>query len=109
VSLPDEASGKFRLYVLDFPESKGLLKDGLLITPTSTVRQAVETLQPVVISTTNPGQFPPEVHEELALVEGTKSVCVTPLVSHALPSQPGTAWPRHLHLCLDFVHENTLP
>ena len=52
VSLRDEASGRFRLYVLDFPENKGLLKEGLLITPTSTVRQAVETLQPVIINTT---------------------------------------------------------
>lgn len=83
VSLRDEASGKFRLYVLDFPENKGLLKEGLLITPTSTVRRAVETLQPVIISTTDPDHFPPEVRAELALVQGTKSVCVTPLVSHA--------------------------
>ena len=83
VSLPDEASGKFRLYVLDFPESKGFLKEGLLITPTSTVRRALETVQPVIISTTAPENFPPEVRAELELVEGTKSVCVTPLVSHS--------------------------
>ena len=83
VSLPDEESGKFRLYVLDFPESKGIIKEGHLITPTDAVRRALETLQPVIFSTTAPEKFPPEVRAELALVEGTKSICVTPLVSRA--------------------------
>ena len=82
VSLPDEASGKFRLYVLDFPEGKGIMKEGHLITPTSKVREAFKTLQPVIFDTAAPEHFPPEVYEELALVEGTKSVCITPLVCH---------------------------
>ena len=43
----------------------------------------METLQSVVISTNAPEQFPPEVHAELAEVVGTKSICVTPLVSRA--------------------------
>src|SRR6516165_5735713 len=81
VSLPDEASGKFRIYVLDFPESKGIVKEGHLITPSDTVRRAVETLQPV--GTNCPEHFPPEVYAELSLVEDSKSMCITPLVSHA--------------------------
>jgi len=83
VSLPDEASGKFRIYVLDFPESKGIVKEGHLITPSDTVRRAVETLQPVIFSTNCPEHFPPEVYAELSLVEDSKSMCITPLVSHA--------------------------
>ena len=33
ISLPDAASGKFRVHALDFPESRGFVKEELLITP----------------------------------------------------------------------------
>lgn len=82
VSLPDPASGKFRIYALDFPQSKGIVREDLLISPVGFVKVAFEKLKPVVVSATDPSQFPPEVQEELASVEGAKSLCFIPLVNH---------------------------
>lgn len=83
VALREEASGQARIYALDFPEGKGVLREGLLVTPTSTIRQAMDNRRPVILNTNAPEQFAPEVQAELALAEGTKSVCIAPLVSRA--------------------------
>src|SRR5882724_6160522 len=48
VSLPDEASGKFRVFAVDFPHGKGVIKEELLVTPSAAVKKAIETLKPVV-------------------------------------------------------------
>src|SRR5437899_1673792 len=33
VALPDAASGKFRVFAMDFPHGKGVVKEELLVTP----------------------------------------------------------------------------
>ena len=80
ISLPDAASGKFRVHALDFPESRGFVKEELLITPMGVAKRALETLVPVVRSTANREDFPPDYYE-LLLAEGVKSQCVIPLVN----------------------------
>ena len=82
VSLRDAPSGKFRVYALDFPQSKGIVKEGQLISPVSVVKGALERLKPVVVSTTDVSQFPQEVQGEFAAFEGAKSLCFIPLVNH---------------------------
>ena len=85
VSLRDVPTGKFRVYALDFPSSRGILKEGLLITPMEPPQRAIDRLQPVVITSTAAQAFPPEVHGELALVEDTKSICFIPLANRGRP------------------------
>ena len=80
ISLPDAASGKFRVHALDFPESRGFVKEELLITPVGVAKRALEKLEPVVRSTANREDFPPDYYE-LLLAEGVKSQCVIPLVN----------------------------
>lgn len=80
ISLPDPASGKFQIYALDFPESRGFIKEDLLITPVGAAKQAIETLMPVVRSATSREDFPPDYYE-LLVAEGVKSQCVIPLVN----------------------------
>src|SRR6266700_2666478 len=80
VSLPDAASGKFRVHALDFPESRGFVKEELLITPAGVAKRALEKLEPVVRSTVNRDDFPPDYYE-LLVAEGVKSQCVIPLVN----------------------------
>ncbi|MGC2608136.1 MAG: sigma 54-interacting transcriptional regulator, partial [Silvibacterium sp.] len=80
ISLPDAASGKFRVHALDFPESRGFVKEELLITPVGVAKRALESLEPVVRSTANREDFPPDYYE-LLLAEGVKSQCVIPLVN----------------------------
>src|SRR5258708_929631 len=49
VSLPDAASGKIRVFAMDFPYGKGLIKEDLLVAPSTAVKIAMDTLKPVVL------------------------------------------------------------
>lgn len=68
------------MHALDFPESKGFVKEELLITPTSVAKRALEKLEPVVRSTANREDFSHD-YFELLLAEGVKSQWVIPLVN----------------------------
>jgi formate hydrogenlyase transcriptional activator len=80
ISLADPASGKFRLYALDFPEGKGFLKEEMLIESVGACRRALETLRPTTRNIANPQEFPPDLYK-LMVAEGLKTQCVIPLVS----------------------------
>ena len=86
VILRDAASGKFRLYALDFPHGKGLIKEDLLLSTTGPGQRAFETFKPVIASSAALAQVSPEVRAELAIVEPARSICLVPLVNrgHAL-------------------------
>src|SRR6202040_3916416 len=49
VALPDAASGKFRVFAVDFPHGKGVIKEELLVTPSAAAKKAMDTLKPVVL------------------------------------------------------------
>lgn len=82
IALLDGESGNLRLYALDFPHSKGFVKEDVLICPRENDpgKRALETLRPVIVDLTDPVAFPREVHE-MAVGEGIKSHCVIPLVN----------------------------
>jgi formate hydrogenlyase transcriptional activator len=79
VVLPDEASGKHKMYALDFPQGKGFVREELLVTLPGAVKRALEDLKPVTVSSSTRDDFPPEVYE-IAMAEGVKSRCFIPLV-----------------------------
>jgi formate hydrogenlyase transcriptional activator len=81
IGLPDEASGKLKIYTLDLPESPGLLKEGMLIGFVGSARVAFDSLKPTVTSTSNPEDFSPEEQAHNALLTKQKAVCNIPLVS----------------------------
>ena len=81
IALPDEASGKFRIYALDLPESTGIIREGMLISFTGAGRTAFETLKPTIANTSNPDDFSPEEQPHNALLTEQKTVCNIPLVS----------------------------
>jgi len=80
ISITDLASGRYRLFALDFPEGKGFFKEELIIEPAGAAKRALETLQPAVRNTANPQEFPPDLYK-LMVAEGLKTQCVIPLVS----------------------------
>src|SRR6266853_6873598 len=51
VALPDTPSEKFRVFAMDFPHGKGVIKEELLVTPSAAVKKAMDTLRPVVSHT----------------------------------------------------------
>jgi PAS domain S-box-containing protein len=80
VSLVDSASGTPRLYVLDFPQSKGLIKEEIVYTVSRVGKRVVETLKPAVVDLSDPAAVPPEIYDRV-IAEGLKSACLIPLVN----------------------------
>ena len=81
VSLADEASEKVRVYALDFAGSPGIVREGMLVNLTAAGKTAFRRLRPFIANTTDPGAFPLELKEHLALRREPKTVCFIPLVS----------------------------
>src|SRR6266403_2155971 len=75
VSLQDAASEKFRVFAIDFPHGKGVLKEEVLVRPSTAVKKALETLRPVVSHTC-------DGHEDIVVAEGLRAYCAIPLVNH---------------------------
>jgi formate hydrogenlyase transcriptional activator len=78
--LSDPASGKFKVFALDFPHGKGVIKEELLVTPSAAAKKAMDTLKPVVVDTGKRDQFV-SVTNDLATAEDMKALCGIPLVS----------------------------
>jgi len=82
ISLPDTASGNFRVHALDFPSGKGFVKEDLLIYPSKSDPgiRAFDTLKPVIVNGADADDFSREVYE-IVVAEGIKSHCLIPLVN----------------------------
>src|SRR2546426_1912625 len=74
VSLQDAASEELRVFAIDFPHGKGVLKEELLVRPSTAVKKALETLRPVVSHTC-------DGHEDIVVAEGLRAYCAIPLVN----------------------------
>src|ERR1700740_559834 len=66
VVLPDAASEKFRVLAMDFPHGKGVVKEELLITPSASVKKALESLTPVVINIWEPNELSSDTSDLVA-------------------------------------------
>jgi formate hydrogenlyase transcriptional activator len=80
VSLPDAASRKSRVFAMDFPHGKGVIKEELFFTPSAAAQKAMDTLAPVVIDTRELEEFVSGT-TDIAVAEGIKTLCLTPLVN----------------------------
>jgi formate hydrogenlyase transcriptional activator len=80
VSLPDATSGKLRVFAMDFPQGKGVIKEELAIAPSAAAKKAMDTLKPVVIGMGERHELSPEGYAE---AEGIKAICLIPLVNRA--------------------------
>jgi formate hydrogenlyase transcriptional activator len=78
VTLPDTASGKSKVFAMDFPHGKGVAREELLFTPGAAAQKAMDTLKPVVIDTWEPDE---SGTPEIGLAEGIKARCLIPLVN----------------------------
>ncbi len=80
VSLQDAASEKFRVFAIDFPHGKGVLKEELLVRPSTAVKKALETLRPVVSHTCDGNELVSEA-SDIEFAEGLRAYCAIPLVN----------------------------
>ena len=81
ISLPIDEPGKYRVYAVDFPSGKGVVKEELVVSPgpDDPGRRAFETLRPVIVHVADPHDVSPG--HKLAVAEGIRSGCFIPLVS----------------------------
>jgi formate hydrogenlyase transcriptional activator len=83
IYLSDSASGDFTVHAMDYPQGKGLLKEGLRLTPpiNDPLKRAFDTLKPVIVNTDDPVDIHPEGYK-IAVAEGFKSHSFIPIASH---------------------------
>src|SRR5712672_3828454 len=75
VALPDSASGKIRVFAMDFPRGKGLIKEDLLVAPSTAAKKAMDTLKPVVLDSQESDNC------VSGNAEGIRTQCIIPLVN----------------------------
>jgi formate hydrogenlyase transcriptional activator len=80
VSLLKPESAKAKLYVLDFPSGKGLLREEEILTIGGAAKRVLETLKPAVIDEYDAADVPPELFDKI-IGEGVKRSCLIPLVN----------------------------
>src|SRR5260370_8165406 len=51
VGLPDAASGQFRVFAVDFPHGKVVVKEELLVAPSAAHNREIHTFKPTVLDT----------------------------------------------------------
>ena len=76
VRLLEPTGGRSRLFVLDFPQGKGLLSEEGILTISSAGKRALETLRPTIVAGFDSGEVAPQIE-----AEGLKSRCLIPLVN----------------------------
>jgi len=83
VYLADSASASFTVYALDFPHGKGLVKEGLRLSPPKNdpLRRAFDTLKPMIVSAIDPDVIHPEGFK-IAVDAGIKNHFFVPLANH---------------------------
>jgi len=80
VSLPEPATGRFRVFAMDFPHGKGVIKEELFFTPSAAGKRAVDTLKPVVVNLREQNDLGPQAYN-IAAAEGIQALCCIPLVN----------------------------
>ena len=80
VSLVDSTLSTSKLYVLDFPQGKGLIKEERVLSLAGAAKRVLETLKPAVVNKADPSEVAPEIYNEV-VAEGLKSTCLIPLIN----------------------------
>jgi formate hydrogenlyase transcriptional activator len=84
IAFYDAESAKSRMYVVDFPNARGFVKEEILVTPGDAFMRAWESCKPVTLTVNDRKELGTEIHE-LVVAEGLKAHCLIPLVSHDRP------------------------
>jgi formate hydrogenlyase transcriptional activator len=80
VSLPDAAAGGFRVFAMDFPHGRGVIKEELFFTPSAAGKRSMDTLKPVVVNMREQNDLGPQAYN-IAAAEGIEALCCIPLVN----------------------------
>src|SRR5579864_7609721 len=84
IAFYDAESAKSRIYVVDFPNARGFVKEEILVTPGDAFMRAWENCKPVTLAANDRKELGTEIHE-LVVAEGLNAHCLIPLVSRERP------------------------
>jgi len=84
IAFYDAASAKSRIYVVDFPNARGFVKEEILVTPGDAFMRAWESSKPVTLAANDRKELGTEIYE-LVVAEGLNAHCLIPLVSRDRP------------------------
>jgi formate hydrogenlyase transcriptional activator len=79
ICLFEPGAERYKLYGLDFPDSKGFFAEGQLITTVGVAKCILETQKPIILNNAVSDEMPPEISDKV-LAEGLRSRCLIPLV-----------------------------
>jgi formate hydrogenlyase transcriptional activator len=80
ITLSDLASGTSRLFALDFPHGKGLIREETIVITAGPSKRVLETLKPAIVNRFAPDDVTPEIYEKV-VAEGLASTCLIPLAN----------------------------
>jgi formate hydrogenlyase transcriptional activator len=84
IAFYDAASAKCRIYVVDFPNARGFVKEEILVTPGDAFMRAWESSKPVTLGANDRKELGTEIYD-LVVAEGLNAHCLIPLVSRDRP------------------------
>src|SRR5246500_1390222 len=84
IAFYDAASARSRIYVVDFPNARGFVKEEILVTPGDAFMRAWESSKPVTLAANDRKELGTEIHE-LVVAEGLNAHCLIPLLSRDRP------------------------
>jgi formate hydrogenlyase transcriptional activator len=84
IAFYDAASAKSRIYVVDFPNARGFVKEEILVTPGDAFMRAWDGSKPVTLAANDRKELGTEIYE-LVVAEGLNAHCLIPLVSRNRP------------------------
>src|ERR1700758_2032620 len=84
IAFYEEASAKSRIYVVDFPNARGFVKEEILVTPGDAFMRAWESSKPITLAANDRKELGSEIYE-LVVAEGLNAHCLIPLVSRERP------------------------
>jgi formate hydrogenlyase transcriptional activator len=84
IAFYDAASAKSRIYVVDFPNARGFVKEEILVTPGEAFMRAWESSKPVTLAANDRKELGTEIYE-FVVAEGLNAHCLIPLVSRDRP------------------------
>src|ERR1700746_336729 len=84
IAFYEEASAKSRIYVVDFPNARGFVKEEILVTPGDAFMRAWASSKPITLAANDRKELGSEIYE-LVVAEGLNAHCLIPLVSRERP------------------------
>jgi formate hydrogenlyase transcriptional activator len=79
--LLDASSGNVRVFAVDFPHSKGVVREEMVIKLAGPNKEVLDTLRPMVVGMSEHDKYGPDEAYDIVASEGLKAHCIIPLVN----------------------------